>query len=361
MSTLWGEVDDLPPPCSSDAGKPEEFEGLPKPVKKKGASGLVQNFMESTALVPGAVVKVNKTGESGIALEVFSTYVKLTNGEAHSRHGVKVLCGNLLRPFEPSQFKKDLVIAEEVIRKLRTDAGHVVIDNLLDKRDRIACSKQAWELTMCDEMYTAGTGTGTAHKRDGRLRGDTMMWLPKDGSLPPSMQYVVDKVNRLRRALSYLLKVPLTKHSVQLCRYPGEGVGYVKHRDVKLNAPEENKRRLTCVYYCNEDWEESHGGCLELYPASRMSQYVERKSDAQEVLKNKQVKKHALPVPVRPSSGTLAIFHSSMLHSVLPDYKARVAMTIWMSGPESLGMKHSSSDCDIDAAYAGDESIYPSR
>eukprot|EP01059_Diplonema_ambulator_P022619 TRINITY_DN37943_c0_g1_i1.p1 TRINITY_DN37943_c0_g1~~TRINITY_DN37943_c0_g1_i1.p1 ORF type:complete len:377 (+),score=39.06 TRINITY_DN37943_c0_g1_i1:48-1133(+) len=361
MAALWSnDNDDLPPPSTEAAKKPEVFDGLPG-KGAAGAAGMVEGFMESTGLVPGAVVKVNKSGVCGVVLEVFSTYIKLTNGEAHSRYGVTVVCGNLLKPFDNSQFKKDLVIAEEVISKLRTDAGVVVIDTLLDSHTRRAFAKQAFELTLSEDMYTAGTGTGTAHRRDGKLRGDKMMWLPKDGSLPSAMQYVVDKVNRLRRAIAYILGVQLTRHSVQLCRYPGDGVGYVKHRDVKLNAEQSNKRRLTCVYYCNENWEESHGGCLEVYPNSRVSQNVEYKSDSKEVLEQKQTAKFANPIRVQPKSGTLAIFHSSTLHSVLPDYHERVAMTTWMTGPEPLNMKHSQSEHDIDSYFTGNEEIYPSR
>eukprot|EP01060_Flectonema_neradi_P014320 TRINITY_DN21019_c0_g1_i1.p1 TRINITY_DN21019_c0_g1~~TRINITY_DN21019_c0_g1_i1.p1 ORF type:complete len:377 (+),score=73.44 TRINITY_DN21019_c0_g1_i1:48-1133(+) len=361
MSTLWGDVNELPPPCSTTASKPEVFlDILGVDPANGGAAAMMEKYREDTSLSPGALVLINKTGETGIVLEVFTTYIKLVSGEACSRHGVTLLCGKLRIGSEPKQLQKDLKIAEGVVSELKKK-GVIVFDELLVEKDRIRAAEAIKDLSFELDFNVAGTGQGEAHKRDGRLRGDLTTWLAKDGSLPPTVQYILDKMNRLRRGIASVTKKPLPRSSFQLAKYTSSGVGYVSHRDVRLDAPQDNKRRLTCIYYCNEDWDASKGGCLELYPNSGLTQHVESRSDSAETLSEKQKKKFSKPIRIEPRSGKLVIFNSSLIHRVLPEHFERYAITCWMSGPESLGLQHPSSEFDIDTHFTGDESIFPSR
>eukprot|EP00754_Rhynchopus_humris_P046450 Rhum_TRINITY_DN5978_c0_g1::Rhum_TRINITY_DN5978_c0_g1_i1::g.18850::m.18850/K09592/EGLN, HPH; hypoxia-inducible factor prolyl hydroxylase len=362
MSTLWTtDADELPPETSADAKKPEVFEAVPVAAGRGGMGSAVQSFAESQSLALGAVIRVNKTGASDVILESFSTYVKCYSGEAYSRHGVSLLCGPLVFKHDHKQFVKDAAVAQGVLRGLR-EKGVVVIENLVSPQDAARASREADVLAADEEkMFTAGTGAGAAHKRDGSLRGDSMCWLPKDGSLPPAMQYIQNKMNRLRRGIAYASGKALNRSSTQLARYPGTGIGYVRHRDSKLNAEPKDKRRITCVYYFNEDWCEAHGGQIVLYPDSGKSQLAEFKADSAEDNKKKEEEKLATRLEVAPRSGTLVIFPSHRIHQVLPEHAPRVAMTTWFIGPESLDMAHPDSEHDIDSYYTGNEDIYPSR
>ena len=360
MSTLWGDSNELPPPCSTNASKPEVFSDILGGGPESGASAMMEKYREDTGLSPGALVLINKTGQTGIVLEVFTTYVKLCNGDACSRHAVTLLCGKLRIGHEPKQLSKDLRIAEDVVKELKRK-GVIVFDELLIEKDRVRAAEAIQQVLPELDFNVAGTGQGQAHKRDGSLRGDETAWLPKDGSLPPTIQYILDKMSRLRRGIASVTKKPLPRSSYQLAKYNSSGVGYVSHRDVKMNASQDNKRRLTCIYYCNEGWEPSMGGVLELYPSSGYSQLVESRDDSEEVLSEKQKKKFSKPIRIEPRSGKLVIFNSSLIHRVLPEHFDRMAITCWMSGPEPLGLQHPNSEHDIDSHFTGDESIFPSR
>ncbi|KAJ9443668.1 Prolyl 4-hydroxylase subunit alpha [Diplonema papillatum] len=358
MSTLWGDEDELPPPCSSAQKRPETFDGLKD--TKGGAHAIIAQFGDRCVLGPGAVVVVNKTGQVDMVLETFSTYIKLCKGTAVSRHAVTLLCGPV-KPYEPVKDDPDRHAAKAVVNALRGKNGCIVIKDLLTGSYRKAAAAAAESMAANDAMFQAGTGKGAAHKRDGVLRGDHIQWLAKDGSLPGPLQYLANRMNALRRGIVLETEKPLLRTSSQLARYPGDGVGYVRHRDAKLNASDDNRRRVTCVYYFNENWQPSDGGCLELYPKSGLSQLAELKSDAAAVARKKTERKLAHPVVVPPESGTLVIFNSCLLHSVLPEHAPRTAMTMWFCGPESLGLQHPESEFDIDSCFVGRDDVQPSK
>lgn len=67
-------------------------------------------------------------------------------------------------------------------------------------------------------------------------------------------------------------------------------------------------RVLTAILYLNEEWTQSYGGQLRLYP------FPEE------------------PLDIEPTAGTLVLFSSrNMLHRVLPSSRERYCMTIWFS------------------------------
>lgn len=85
--------------------------------------------------------------------------------------------------------------------------------------------------------------------------------------------------------------------------YPGGGSEYKTH----IDGNDSVKRRLTCLYYANKEWQAGDGGELQLF------------------LPNGKKKK------VRPSCDTLVIFQSQWLpHCVLPTNFERYAVTFWM-------------------------------
>ncbi|KAK0406305.1 hypothetical protein QR680_018492 [Steinernema hermaphroditum] len=80
---------------------------------------------------------------------------------------------------------------------------------------------------------------------------------------------------------------------------------YVKHVD----NPVGDGRCLTCIYYCNSNWDiVRHGGNLTLYPESSET-----------------------PIPVAPINDRLIFFWSDRRnpHEVKPAFRDRFAMTIW--------------------------------
>jgi len=54
----------------------------------------------------------------------------------------------------------------------------------------------------------------------------------------------------------------LKKTQIHLTCYPGNGARYVRHLDAFVGASD---RRITCIYYLNNTWASTAGGCLRLY------------------------------------------------------------------------------------------------
>lgn len=98
------------------------------------------------------------------------------------------------------------------------------------------------------------------------------------------------------------------KTSIMFARYPGGGARYAKHRDALPSHAEGTRRRLTLVYYLNEDWSPTNGGCLRAYLPQAAGGYLD----------------------VEPRLDRLLIFASEWLeHEVLPTYFDRLAITAW--------------------------------
>lgn len=189
-------------------------------------------------------------------------------------------------------------------------------------------------------MHQGGTGQGGAHRRDGKLRGDEIQWLAKDGSLPAGLQRFVHRVGRLRRGLAAVLCRPLPHWSLQLARFPGDGKGFVRHRDSKLNDVTKKRRRVTLTYYFNASWEEAHGGRIRIFPNSRLPQLVELRGDTEAAREEKKLRKAEGTREFAPCLDTLLAFQSHTLHEVDPVHAPRLALSVFIAGPESLGLTH---------------------
>jgi len=86
----------------------------------------------------------------------------------------------------------------------------------------------------------------------------------------------------------------------------GGGGCFPVHYD---NPGRPNRRRITCLAYLNEDWEEGHGGELMLYPFCRRW------------------------VKIPPLMDRVVLFQSDrVLHRVLPAAQERFCFTIWLDG-----------------------------
>ena len=97
--------------------------------------------------------------------------------------------------------------------------------------------------------------------------------------------------------------------------YPGGGARYVRHRDA---LPYKAGRKLTVIYYLNAEWQEGHGGELQIWPTEELEE---------------------VPVRVPPIADRLLIFVSSMWHEVLPSWRPRYALTTWMFNRQDTALE----------------------
>jgi len=129
-----------------------------------------------------------------------------------------------------------------------------------------------------------------------------------------------------------LLGFGVQRASTMLARYPGEGARYARHLDAARDRAV-GARRLTAVYYLNDDWSPDKGGCLRAFLPEAVA------TEASEALKSIGVEVSSASVDVdpglvaldiEPRSDRLVLFASSWLeHEVLPVYMERYAITTW--------------------------------
>ena len=119
---------------------------------------------------------------------------------------------------------------------------------------------------------------------------------------------------------------------VQVACYPGKGTKYTAHQDVSLSDTEPtgrtNWRVLTVIAYANVGWTPTDGGHLRIHGATRygsnsseMLADDERKSDGGEW---RQV------WDVEPTASSMIAFDSTLTHEVMPAWKDRYALTLWV-------------------------------
>ena len=111
---------------------------------------------------------------------------------------------------------------------------------------------------------------------------------------------------RLRLEANHEAWLGLDRLELQLGCYPGGGETYARHLDVFRG--EGAARRLTAIYYLNEDWQPEDGGKLRL---------VLESGDRD----------------IEPIADRLLVFMSAEVeHAVLPALAERWALTAWHSG-----------------------------
>eukprot|EP00747_Dinoflagellata_sp_TGD_P091786 gnl/TRDRNA2_/TRDRNA2_165184_c0_seq1.p1 gnl/TRDRNA2_/TRDRNA2_165184_c0~~gnl/TRDRNA2_/TRDRNA2_165184_c0_seq1.p1 ORF type:complete len:396 (+),score=54.77 gnl/TRDRNA2_/TRDRNA2_165184_c0_seq1:88-1188(+) len=128
--------------------------------------------------------------------------------------------------------------------------------------------------------------------------------------------------------LDAVLTVP-TK--AMLASYPGRGARYKLHQDnryMPTSGKRLNPRELTVIAYANPgDWDlDRDGGALRLYPHSS---HLLTEAELQKEIEKKTIE----PTTVSPLGGRIVIFFSSLWHEVMPAYRERRAVTLWIFRP----------------------------
>jgi SM-20-related protein len=142
----------------------------------------------------------------------------------------------------------------------------------------------------------APAGIGRDRVRDGRVRGDAIVWVD-----PPALAPLHAAFEDLRATLNRAY-LGLTTFDVQLARYPGDGAAYIRHRDAFHGG---TSRVVTAIYYLNPDWGSGDGGALR----------VHLRGGARDI---------------EPRLDRMVAFLSDAVeHEVLPTARERLAVTAW--------------------------------
>ena len=240
-----------------------------------------------------------------------------------------------------------------------TGPGFVIIDNFLERSKKLTAASVADAASKYEGLRPAGMGRGLGRWAAEDKRGDKIAWLKRDGTREDSEIHQISsnaspKSSALFEFLDEMeaLRIEITEKwglsecnekakncdirlsrrmTHQLAHYPGNGTGYVRHRDAyppsldsytNLKDRKEDYRQLTVIYYLNRHWTPQAGGKLRLYsrhPAASSS--TDGLAEAE------------IHWDIEPVIDRLVIFRADRIeHEVLPAYRERLALTTWMYG-----------------------------
>ena len=179
--------------------------------------------------------------------------------------------------------------------------GYAVAEHFLRDATLAALRARAEALDAAGALRAAGVGRGAQRIVDGDVRGDRILWLDSEATLPEERE-LQTMMERVRVALNRALVLGLLEFEVHYAVYPA-GARYAAHRD---RFRDDDARVLSCVLYLNDDWRAEDGGALRLH------------LDAGAVR------------DVQPAGGTLVTFLSErFVHEVLPATRTRYSLAGW--------------------------------
>ncbi|MBE8578588.1 2OG-Fe(II) oxygenase [Vibrio sp. OPT18] len=174
--------------------------------------------------------------------------------------------------------------------------GYFVWDDFLTQEEVVAlrdCIPENWK--------KARIGRNDEVTRESTIRSDKIQWVRRDMGQPASL--FLDKMEQIRLAANQAFFLGLFEYEAHFAKYEKSDF-YQKHLDCfKGNE----NRRLTTVFYMNDEWTEDDAGELVVYD-----------------LKDN----HIATIP--PKSGRLFVFFSEQFpHEVLPTNTERFSIAGW--------------------------------
>jgi len=164
-------------------------------------------------------------------------------------------------------------------------------------------SEQVQMLKECvsDEWQRARIGRNDEAQRATDIRRDKIQWL--DINMGLAVQDYLERMEFIRREVNRDLFLGLFEYEAHFAQYE-EGDFYKKHLDAFRGN---ESRKLTTVFYLNEDWTEEKGGELKVYDLN--DQLID---------------------VVAPIAGRLVVFLSERFpHEVLPANAKRFSIAGW--------------------------------
>jgi len=145
---------------------------------------------------------------------------------------------------------------------------------------------------------------GHQHQKNANLsiRNDAIFWLDKP-SANEAISLYFKAMEALRDALNQSLFLGLIDVEAHFAVYPAHHF-YKKHIDQFSNTKD---RKISCVYYLNNEWSDENGGQLVLYDENNEPR-----------------------PPILPLGNRLVCFNSDIAHEVLTAYQLRYSIASWL-------------------------------
>lgn len=150
-------------------------------------------------------------------------------------------------------------------------------------------------------LRLAKIGPQFSTQKNQNIRNDEIMWLDEEDNLP--VQHFIHQIKLIINLVNQNLYLGIREFETHFAHYQ-PGSFYKKHRD---QFAEKTNRKLSFVYYLNNNWNEHDGGCLQIYN------------------NNEEILTKVLPLPNR-----FICFESHLLHEVLMTQKSRYSIAGWL-------------------------------
>lgn len=194
-----------------------------------------------------------------------------------------------------------LITTEQLEDGICTQGFHI-IDNFLSPQDYQMLRAVAEKMHNKGQFKSAKIGRQLGAGHHSEIRNDQICWLDED-SANKSIKAYFSKINLLAERLNQSLFLGLVDFETHFAIYQ-PGAFYKKHVDQFATTKE---RRISCVYYLNQDWQESFAGELKLYALDDQ-----------------------LITSILPLGNRFICFNSELPHEVYPTKQTRYSIAGWM-------------------------------
>ncbi len=176
--------------------------------------------------------------------------------------------------------------------------GFHIMDNFLAEQDYRALLNHIQKQDSLGILSPAKIGKNAQLQT--AIRGDKIHWLEQNNRVFNAYFLIIEQ---LRLSLNKALFLGLTEFETHTAIYES-GAFYKKHVDQFATT---QTRRISCVYYLNQNWQPEHGGELVLYN-----------------------KDHEMIQCIQPIKNRFACFMSDLPHEVSITTQKRYSITGWL-------------------------------
>lgn len=180
--------------------------------------------------------------------------------------------------------------------------GFHIIDNFLIPDHYHALQKSLSLLYESGSFQPAKIGNKSGKSTNTQIRNDEICWLDKSEDDVAIRGYFTE-MDKLSGLLNQSLFLGLTNYEAHFAIYQPNNF-YRKHIDQFATTKD---RRISCVYYLNDDWQQAFGGELKLYD-----------------------KEDQLLTQVLPIGNRFICFNSDLPHEVCTAYQTRYSIAAWL-------------------------------
>lgn len=195
-----------------------------------------------------------------------------------------------------------ILLDYELITHHLCTQGFCIIDDFLDLQ--YCQSLRSTAMKQHDEglFKSSKIGPNIRAQHNNTIRSDDIFWLEEHSS-DPAIQVYLEQVMRISHYLNQSLFLGIKELEAHFAAYK-PGTFYKRHVD---QFATQKTRKISCVYYLNENWQSHYGGELKLY--DKADQLIQL---------------------VSPVENRFICFNSELPHEVCVTHHPRYSIAGWM-------------------------------